>query len=109
MENTLLIKDTIQDWDVHFALWSASAKYIYYKPLCYQLFPATENSKNWGRESGWLLLFVPLIRFILQALLLDKQAQPGFDVVYFVAKLWFWVLILLIVWIGLRRFTPLRI
>ena len=35
----------IKDWDYYLTF---SNKYMYHKSLCYQPFPVTENSKNWG-------------------------------------------------------------
>lgn len=87
----------IGDWDVYFALRSASRKYVYYKPLCYQLFPETENSKNWGKGAVWLALLVPIVRYIILFLSLDKQAHPGYEILYFLAKTWYWVVGLLMV------------
>ena len=47
--------NTNKDWDVY--LNFKSLNYIYYKPLCYQLFPETENQKYWG-------IFNPILYFI---------------------------------------------
>ena len=47
-------KNTIDDWDVHLNL--QSNRYMYYTPLCYQLFPETDNSKHWG-DCHFILYF----------------------------------------------------
>jgi len=48
--------------------------YMYYKPLCYQLFPITNNSKNWVM-SDVLLFFSKILK-------LDKQPEPGTSICY---------------------------
>lgn len=50
--------------------------HIYYKPLCFQTFPKTENMSNWDKDLNHLIIIIiPLLK-------LDKQSQPGFDIVY---------------------------
>lgn len=58
--------------------------YIYYKPLCYQTFPKTENMDTWDIDTNYIFKLVSIFnRYILIPLLkLDKQPQPGFDIHY---------------------------
>jgi hypothetical protein len=48
--------------------------YMYYKPLCYQLFPVTNNSKNW--------IMPDLFLYVLSVVKLDKQVEPGTSLFY---------------------------
>lgn len=52
--------------------------YSYKIPLCYQLFPLTENRKNWTTSS----LFNDMIDILIKSLKLDKQYEPGFRYLY---------------------------
>jgi hypothetical protein len=86
MENTLAF-DNVQDWDAHFTLYSKSRTYLYYKPLCYQLFPHTENKLNWGNENFALKILAYLFKFIINALSLYKSVEPGYSIFYAFSKI----------------------
>ncbi len=45
-------------------------KYIYYKPLCFQTFPETENRKSW-KNAVFTIWFNKIVK-------LDEQHQPGY-------------------------------
>jgi hypothetical protein len=69
----------IKNYEKGFALqndhiWSELSilKYIYYKPLCFQLCENTENRKNW--------LFSKYIVKIIDYLKLEKYHYPGFTI-----------------------------
>jgi len=47
-------------------------KYIYYKPLCFQLFERTENSKNW--------IFSEQVFKMIYFFKLDKNNYPGYHI-----------------------------
>ena len=99
------IKNTIDDWDVYLNL--QSNRYMYYTPLCYQLFPETDNSNHWG-DHHYILYFMGLIaRFIVKITGLDKSTN-SYSLFYFVSKLWI-LLFLIIIWILLTFFTSLKI
>lgn len=85
MERVLLSNQkNVGDWDVWHNLHTQ--KYMFYKPLCYQLFPQTAN------QNGWLSNYLPeliqtvlLLYFIipcLQCLSLDKSITPGYSFFY---------------------------
>lgn len=71
----------------------------YYKPLCYQLFPETENQKHWVIESENTfnnILYTPLNKYIsyfivnfgiwlLLIMNLDKSETPGYFIMYTLA------------------------
>jgi len=97
---------TILDWD-EFCIWN-SYKYTYYIPLCYQLFPETENSKTWGKNNSiFIHYFKQLGPNILRLLNMDKQAEPGYTIAYLFSKLIFWFVIILIIYIIWILFTKI--
>lgn len=82
-------QEKIIDWD-HLVI-SNSIKYlnsyIYYIPLCYQVFPETENSKTTNF----------FIKFIIKLTNLNKKPEPGFSIFYLLSKLLFWIIIFIII------------
>tara|TARA_B100000900_G_C20573392_1_gene714278 strand:+ start:475 stop:1287 length:813 start_codon:yes stop_codon:yes gene_type:complete len=57
-------------------LWynfAVNHKYAYYKPLCYQTFPHSENRATWDNY---------LSGVIFRLLKLETQVQPGWDILY---------------------------
>jgi hypothetical protein len=80
------------DWDIYCNSF-IKQRYMYYKPLCYQLFPTTENSKNWKND-----IFNPgcISGYILDGLLLNKQVYPGYNILYIISKIQFIILFLLL-------------
>jgi hypothetical protein len=64
----------IDDWDININL--NFPRYGYYKPLCYQLFPETENQKQWMSISKFTT--IPFYKFMK----LDTQPEPGFTIMY---------------------------
>jgi hypothetical protein len=84
-----LKKNINYDWD-HNA--SNPYTYNYYKPICYQLFPMTENKKEWGYEGS-------LINFSINILKLDQQCEPGYSIHYMLSKIIGVLLIILFLFI----------
>ncbi len=105
-------KKIIQDWDIFLNLYKRS--YIYYIPLCYQLFPQTENKNNWGKE----LKYIPFLNTIFQKIFnnyisilkLDTQPQPGYNISYAFAKFIFYIIvfIFIIIFYFLYKKTPYK-
>jgi hypothetical protein len=62
-------------------------RYLYYKPLCYQLFPETENKQNWKDKDG--MIMTELKSFLIPFLKLDKEAEWGFSCLYGFSKFLF--------------------
>ena len=70
-------------------------KYYYYRPLCYQTFPLTENRKTcW---SSFLIL-----NFFISLFKLDKQVQPGWTFIYIGNYLFIILIILIILFILIK-------
>jgi len=86
----------VKDWDIfnnHFF-----SHYTYYLPLCYQLFPETENSKNWGSENIVYLIIGKIQFFIFQLLGLNKSVEPGYSFFYMFSKIIFFLLVFILIW-----------
>lgn len=64
--------------------------YCYYKPLCYQIFEETEQSKKW--------MLGPLKSFIKKNKL-DKKPQPGFDTIYFYIYIFHIIILFIIIFL----------
>lgn len=99
--NELLSKDqsNILDWD-NYEMHSEVFKYFtFYKPLCYQLVPQTDNMKDWGNiQNPHLAALSQWVNNNVFCLLkLDKQEEPGYSIIYFISKLLFIILFLFIV------------
>jgi len=88
-----------------------SNKYTYYLPLCYQLFPETENSKEWGVKFNFIIYYLTQIMpKIFKILNMDKNVEPGYSIFYIFSKLIsfiiFILLILLIIKLYMLFITP---
>lgn len=88
-------QNTIKDWDVFCNLQPES--FTYHTPLCYQLFPKTDNSKYWGvGYHPFFALLSQLGLLLLSWVGLDKHYEPGFSVFYLFSKSIFTVIIIII-------------
>jgi hypothetical protein len=84
----------ISDWDIY-NNYAYMNRYAYYKPLCYQLFPETENSKYWGENSFFksLLIFLAdIIKKLFKFLNMNKNPEPGFTYFYIFSKILFLII-----------------
>ena len=93
----------INDWDAYLKLHNG---YAYYTPLCYQLFPDTENAKHWGDHNIILYILGLFARFFIKIVNLDKSIA-AYSYFYFVSKLWI-LLFLFIIWILLTFIISLK-
>ena len=71
------ITNGVNDWDIH--LFFKTLTYIYYTPVCYQLFPATDNQKEWGIHNTFIFILGKIFVEFLQLLKLDTQPEPGYQ------------------------------
>jgi len=99
----------LKDWNRYHSLYSRS--YTYDKPLCYQLFPSTENQKQWETDDWYSKPFVLLGSEIIKALNLDTQIEPGYSYFYSFSKFLVGLLILLMIlilwcWVLVPLFSP---
>jgi hypothetical protein len=99
IRNTLANREKIVDWDIFFNFVSETTnKYVYYKPICYQLFPVTENSANWGMEHIVLIFLSYFIKPFMRLCRLDTQIEPGYSLFYLVSKIFGLFLVGLVVY-----------
>jgi hypothetical protein len=83
----------IDDWD--FYNNARLNRYTYQTPLVYQLFPLTENRKQWAAPN--FILF--LADFFIRLARLDVNVEPGYSTLYVFSKLLFYISILLVFYI----------
>jgi hypothetical protein len=74
--------------------------YTYYKPLCYQLIPITENSKHWGKENLFYYYGSKILFKLFQYNEMDKKVEPGYSRFYMCSKIIFYILIFLCIYIA---------
>lgn len=84
----------INDWDCYSFIHSR--RYMYCEPLCYQLFPYTENSKDWGTSSYFLYTLAQIVKKFFKIFKLDTQAEPGYSFFYTFSTLFTFILLILI-------------
>ena len=84
-ENLLRGDNKIEDWDIYNCFHSI--RYTYKEPLCFQLFPETENSKHWGEHNYLLYLLANILKYVFKMLNLHEQIEPGYSFFYIVSKL----------------------
>ena len=95
-----IYNEIINDWynnkinyqtDIYYPIKYYNCSFMYNLSLCYQIFPVTSNSNDWGRNfndvsknksiiSKILFLFIKLLK-------LDKKPEPGFKIIYLISKL----------------------
>lgn len=60
-------------------------RYFYHKPLCYQTYPETENKKTWSEKDFAFMGYFK--NMVIKGLNLDIQPEPGFSILYLIAKI----------------------
>lgn len=84
----------IIDWDINSRNLT---RYIYKTPLCYQLFPTTENTKSYFETSTFpLKLDVYFIMYLFKKLKLDENVD-GYSILYYWSSIFFQILIIILV------------
>jgi hypothetical protein len=87
---------SIFDWDIFHNLNIFNYnRYLYKEPLCYQLFPETDNSKSWVNPFG----MATIMKYLLKSLSLDKKVEPGYSYFYMFSKCLFFLLLLVMIFI----------
>ena len=86
-ETFFITSININDWDL-----ANPICYHYYIPLCYQIFPETENRKHWG-DVNFGLSNIGILSYQLFGV--DKKAEPGYSIYYTKAKIMFWIFFIL--------------
>lgn len=87
-------------WDLYLTL--NYNNYFYKYPLIYQTFPETENKQHWLSENKYSF-FENSLKYIddlrIKYLKLDKQPQPGFNIMYiifFIINYAIWILLIIL-------------
>jgi hypothetical protein len=83
--------ETMKDWDIYINF--NYTRYKYHTPLCYQLFPQTENQTHWGHENICIRYLSKIGIELLKILKLDTNIHPGYDIFEFVSKFIFWFIV----------------
>ena len=88
LRNQILQTDQkkIYDWDIYSNLYFKT--YMFYEPLCYQLFHETENRKHWI----YMFIISDFFYFLLDYFQLDQKTEPGFSFFYWFSFVLFFVL-----------------
>ena len=99
----------LKHWDVIIEN-SIKNRYLYYKPLCYQTYPDTENKESWGEKDSVVISYAKDV--IIKTLNLHNQPEPGFSILYAFAK--YLCFLVMLIWfitflVILFYFTPLDI
>jgi hypothetical protein len=79
----------ISDWD-----YETAFGIMYHEPLCYQLFPETENQAVWGKNNIFVKIAISTVKQLIKIIQLDKKPEPGFMITYLFSKLLFFNLLL---------------
>ena len=85
----------ILDWDIYTHI--NCFRYTYFEPLCYQLFPQTENQKYWGVhfKSSFVDYITNLFKQLFKFLNLDKTVEPGYTIMYSFSKIVSFILLIM--------------
>lgn len=94
--------ENISDWDIYHNLYTT--RYAYNEPLCYQLFPDTDNSMEWSKNYFNMGQILPLL---FKQFGLDKKVEPGYTVFYTFSLLQYYFWIFIIILIGIFIFYKL--
>jgi len=103
MKNIINRREHIDDWDVFHN--THIIKYVYHTPLCYQLFPDTENKKNWGNTNWLYIICSTFIKYAFWLVGLETHIYPGYAIFYLLSK----VVILIVIILILSRYIPRKI
>ena len=77
--------EKILDWDVYINSNPFIPRYRYKTPLCYQIFPPTENQSNWKTLVYFGDYLFMLAMSIFSKLGIDKQPEPGYTQAYYIS------------------------
>lgn len=97
-------------WDLELSSDNNIKKYHYTIPLCYQIFPVTDNQKNWNFVKNKKLNKVTsdIFIFLIKLIKIDKQAEPGFTIIYTFSKILFILFCLFFIFIFILFFIFLK-
>lgn len=101
LSNSVTILRSFLLWDLYLNQNNNINKYHYKYPLCYQIFPVTENQKKWNFSNNSHInkIIKQLNFFLLKLLNLDKKPEPGFTIIYNLSIVFFYIFIFFIIYI----------
>lgn len=88
------------DWDIYNNFFIGIRRYVYYKPLCFQLFPETDNSQKWPS----LFEFNP-IKLYIKYNSLDVEFEKGYKNSYKFSKPLGYLYLLIIIFLVIIIFN----
>ena len=96
-------KMLVTDWDVNYHI-NFTSRFIYYKPLCYQLFEDTENSKASRFQNKYISFASDVFTYfnyniIFRILGINKNPEPGYSILYFYSKFIFYIGLILLIYL----------
>ena len=96
-------KMLVTDWDVNYHI-NLTSRFIYYTPLCYQIFENTDNSKESKFQNKYLALLSDLFTYfnynvIFRILGMDKNPEPGCSILYFYSKFIFYIGLIFLIYL----------
>jgi hypothetical protein len=96
-------KMLVTDWDVNYHI-NFTSRFIYYKPLCYQLFEDTENSKASRFQNKYVSFASDVFMYfnyniIFRILGINKNPEPGYSILYFYSKFIFYIGLILLIYL----------
>ena len=85
--NKILQELSLTDYDVVINMIFMTEQIMYKIPLIYQIFPDTENRKNWGKDDNFLINFgIFFVQFYINQIInlfnLNKIEEPGTSMMY---------------------------
>lgn len=76
------------------AFWNGyNQNYTFYKPLCFQLYPRTENSTNWNKNMFIKADYQYILSILFSA---DQTHEYFFPFMYTFAKVWYIIIVLIL-------------
>ena len=101
LSNSVSVSKTFLMWDLYLNKNNNINKYHYKYPLCYQIFPVTENQKKWKLSNNPQInkIIQKINIFLLKLLNLDKKSEPGFTIIYNLSIVFFYIFIFIIIYI----------
>ena len=96
-------KQLVTDWDVNYNI-NFTPRFMYYTPLCYQICVNSENSKDLKFSNKYVAFASEMVKYcnyniVFRMLGLDKNPEPGYSIVYLYAKIIFYIVLLLLIYI----------
>ena len=85
MDNFKDIIFKYKDWDLY--AQHQKNRYAYYKCLCYQLFPETQNGQKWGGSNPIVYFLMTICgKKMIKLFKLDQKVEPGYSIFYGFSK-----------------------